>query len=141
MPCSLGPLGIYPGHLSEGTWPMLLGYHDEREGQQQESVLTESQTETHSISTPGCLSSTQTCVTYAEKNELCFSFLSSFPVGYIFKYHTLCWTEFRFAFYRKGFKGIGMRRQQIVLPISPSDELIRYLTRSHSLPLAPVCRR
>lgn len=77
MPCSLGPLGIYPGHLSEGTWPMLLGYRDEREGQQQESVLTESQSETFSISTPEFLSSTQTCA-HIRRNEWLTNSISHF---------------------------------------------------------------
>lgn len=52
MLCGLGPLGFYPGHLSEGTGLMLLGYCEEREGHQQESVLVEPESETCSISTP-----------------------------------------------------------------------------------------
>lgn len=44
---------------------MLLGYREEREGQQQESVLSESESETYSISTPVLLSNTQTHTTQA----------------------------------------------------------------------------
>lgn len=60
MPCSLGPLGLYPGHLCEGTGCMLLGYGEEREGQQQESVLVEPKSEIYSIPTPVFLSYTHT---------------------------------------------------------------------------------
>ena len=74
-------------------------------------------------------------------HKLHFSFLSSLPVGYIFKYHTLCWAEFRFAFYRKGLRVQAwdiiilycLSFHQTSLSVNP--------THSHSLPLAPVCRR
>ena len=58
---------------------MLLSYREEREGQQRESVLSES--ETYSVSTPASLSLTRADVTHGSPT----AFLSSFHVGYIYK--------------------------------------------------------
>ena len=44
-------LSIHPGHLSEGTRPMLLSYHEGREGQQQGSVPSETQSDLHDYGT------------------------------------------------------------------------------------------